>query len=392
MDRIKSEPRKDWQKIVESQGLHYHTLPNHQPTFNPTKPENTNLQEKERVYWDENAYYQFSSREVDEIEECTYWLNKICLEAVDYIIENELFEKVGVPASHIEWIKQSWDRDEHTIYGRFDLWYNGDEPPKLLEYNADTPTGLIEAAVIQWKWLKDTQEFSDQYNSIHEKLIDIFKILKDKWEGRFYFAALAQNLEDFMTVNYLRDTAIQAGWDTEYINIEDIGWDGKRERFVDAKERMIFNCFKLYPWEWMVKEEFGQHLLKNRCRWLEAPWKSLLSNKGLLAILSELYPKSEYLLQASFEPLACKYIKKPIHGREGANVEVVDKGVILIKTEGPYKGPFVYQEFKQLPNFDGNYPVIGSWMVNGFACGIGIREDTNPITQNTSRFVPHIFS
>lgn len=392
MDRIKTTPRKDWQKIVESQGLYYHTIPNHQPAFDPANPQNTNVQEKDRVYWDESAYYQFSSREVDEIEECTYWLNKICLEAVDYIIEKNLFDKVGVPPAFVEWVKQSWENDEHTIYGRFDLWYDGNEPPKLLEYNADTPTGLLEASVAQWHWMKDTQEFFDQYNSIHEKLIEIFKTLKNEWEGRFYFAAISQNLEDYMTVTYLRDVAIQAGWDTEYINVEDLGWDKARERFVDAKERMIFNCFKLYPWEWMLKEEYGPHLLKNSCRWLEAPWKTLLSNKGILPILSELYPKSEYLLKASFDPLNCKYIKKPIHGREGANVEVIDKDKTLIKTEGPYTGPVVYQEYKQLPNFGGNYPVIGSWMVNGFACGIGIREDTNPITQNTSRFVPHVFS
>ena len=59
----------------------------------------------------------------------------------------------------------------------------------------------------------------------------------------------------------------------------------------------------------------------------------------------------------------------------------------------PYGGgPFVYQEARSLPQFDGNYPVIGSWLVNGYACGIGIREDRSPITLNTSRFVPHVFS
>jgi glutathionylspermidine synthase len=216
--------------------------------------------------------------------------------------------------------------------------------------------------------------------------------LKDKWEGRFYFAALSENLEDYMTVNYLRDVAMQAGWDTEYINVEDIGWDKIRKQFVDLQERMVHNCFKLYPWEWMLKEEFGENLLLRTTNWMEPPWKSLLSNKGILPILSELYPKSEYLLQASFEPLSEKYIKKPLHGREGSNMEVVENGKVVLSTEGPYKGPFVYQEYKQLPNFDGNYPILGSWMVNGYACGLGIREDSNVITQNISRFVPHIFS
>lgn len=391
MNRLKIEPRKDWQKIVESQGLYYHTIPNHQPEFDPNNPKNTNSTEKEKVYWDESAYYQLLSSETDEIEECTYWLNKVCLEAVDYVIEENLFDKVGIPESHVEWIKQSWERDEHTIYGRFDLWYDGLESPKLLEYNADTPTGLLEASVIQWFWLKDKQEFGDQFNSIHEKLKDIFTVLKDKWEGRFYFAALAENLEDFMTVNYLRDVSIQAGWDTEYINVEDIGWEDRRQTFVDLQDRMITNCFKLYPWEWMMKEQFSKNLLLNKTNWMEPPWKMILSNKGILVVLSELYPKNKYLLKASLEPLKGKYIKKPLHGREGSNVEVYDGDKLIMKTEGPYKGPWIYQEFKELPNIDGNYPVFGSWMVNGYACGLGIREDTNPITQNTSRFVPHAF-
>jgi glutathionylspermidine synthase len=45
-----------------------------------------------------------------------------------------------------------------------------------------------------------------------------------------------------------------------------------------------------------------------------------------------------------------------------------------------------------VPNFAGNHPVVGSWMVNGYACGIGVREDTKLVTGNTSRFVPHVFA
>ena len=63
-----------------------------------------------------------------------------------------------------------------------------------------------------------------------------------------------------------------------------------------------------------------------------------------------------------------------------------------VETEGVYGGPYVYQQFRMLPKFGENYPVIGSWMVNGYACGIGIREDRSPVTRNTSRFVPHMIS
>ncbi len=143
----------------------------------------------------------------------------------------------------------------------------------------------------------------------------------------------------------------------------------------------------------MQRDEFAQHLPNSCCRWLEPPWKAILSNKAILPILWELYPRNPYLLEASFEPLASgNYVAKPIFSREGANVQVFKQGKLLLATDGPYEGPMVYQEACPLPCFDRKYyACIGSWVVNGWACGIGIREDESPVTGNLSRFVPHIF-
>jgi glutathionylspermidine synthase len=391
MRRVPTSPRPGWQKTVESQGLYYHTLPAAQPGAGPGNWDPAGG----RPYWDESAYYEFEPPEIDEIEACTYRLNEYCLRAAEYILQEGLFEQVGVPASHAEWVRRSWERDEHTIYGRFDLRYDGGGPPRLLEYNADTPTALLEAAVIQWYWMKDCHGDGrhDQFNTLHERLLEIFRILRGVHSGRFYFAALADNLEDFMTVNYLRDVAIQAGWDTEYLHVENIGWHEGRRQFTDLHEAPIRLCFKLYPWEWMDREQFGDKLLLDTTRWWEPPWKMLLSNKGLLPILYRLFPDSPYLLPASFEPLeGTAQVRKPLHGREGANLAVLDEaGRVVRQTRGPYTGPFVYQQHSPPPAFDGNYPVVGSWLVNGYACGVGIREDTDPITTNTSRFVPHLF-
>jgi glutathionylspermidine synthase len=141
----------------------------------------------------------------------------------------------------------------------------------------------------------------------------------------------------------------------------------------------------------MLKEQFGPYLLKSDTQWLEAPWKMLLSNKAILPLLCQLFPECPYLLRASWEPLGSAYVKKPILGREGANVAIISGGRMLAETAGTYADcPCVYQEYHPLPSFDGNYPVLGSWMVNGYACGMGIREDRDLITQNTSRFVPHV--
>jgi glutathionylspermidine synthase len=312
---------------------------------------------------------------------------------VQHVIDNDRFEEFLIPKEFRQYIRDSWEHDEHTIYGRFDFSYDGQSPPKLFEYNADTPTALLEAAVIQWYWLKDVCPFASQFNSIHERLIEVWQAIRAETSERMYFASVADAVEDYMNVNYLRDTAMQAGFDTDYIAMKDIGWDSRRRVFTDLQEREIGYCFKLYPWEWMQREEFGPNLLENSCRWLEPPWKALLSNKAILPILWELFPDSPYLLETRFEPLADgNYVQKPILSREGANIQIFDRGKLFLKTDGPYDGPSVYQETRPLPRFDDRYfALIGSWIVNGWACGIGIREDENLITGNLSRFVPHKF-
>jgi glutathionylspermidine synthase len=264
--------------------------------------------------------------------------------------------------------------------------------PQLLEYNADTPTALLEAAVVQWFWMKDCHPDADQFNSIHERLIEAWRALGAEGPGRVTFTSLAGNVEDYMTVTYLRDTAVQAGLETDYLAVEDIGWHAGRQAFVDLQQRPLSTVFKLYPWEWMLADAFAPHLLEATTRWLEAPWKMLLSNKAILPVLSELFPQSPYLLRTTFQPTGPSYVRKPIQGREGANITLVIDGHTEVETDGPYgEQPCVYQEWKPLASFDGNYPVVGSWMVNGYACGVGIREGRGPITQNTSRFVPHLF-
>ncbi len=372
MQRLLCEPRPDWQQRVEQHGLVFHTTDDGTP------------------YWDESACYVFTSREIDVLEQATYALNDLCLKAVEQIIARNLWEQFQVPPAFVDFVRKSWDEDDESVYGRFDLLYDGVNPPKLLEYNADTPTALLEASVIQWYWLQDTAPEADQFNSIHERLLDIWRILKDQAQGPYTFCSLEDHVEDFMTVNYLRDVAIQAGLETQYLSMEQIGWNASAKQFIDPAERPMPHIFKLYPWEWMFRERFGAYPLEAPTRWLEAPWKVLLSNKALLPLLHELFPDHPNVLPASWQPLPGACVRKPTQGREGANVRLMDGDKIVEEAPGPYyKGPFIYQEFFPTPRHDGRGIVIGSWLVNGYACGIGVREDDRLITSNTSRFVPH---
>src|SRR5215831_15590585 len=175
MQRVNCEPRPDWPTIVESQGFHFHTV----------EEEGSHI-----PYWDESAYYSFTSREIDLLEQASYALNEMCLKAVEYVIDNDLFESFRIPPAFRDYIRQSWQKDEHTVYGRFDFSFDGVHPPKLLEYNADTPTALLEAAVVQWYWFKDRFPTRDQFNSIHERLIEIWTTLKKETADRWYFTSL----------------------------------------------------------------------------------------------------------------------------------------------------------------------------------------------------------
>jgi glutathionylspermidine synthase len=381
MLRYEIDPRVDWEKTVESQGLLFHSI-------------------DDEPYWDESAFYLFEAKEVDEIERATAALDALCLKAVEHVIENQLFALFGIPHEYTDWITRSWEQDEHTIYGRFDLAFDGQGTPKLLEYNADTPTALLEAAVIQWYWLKDRlalvspvdRNQFDQLNSIHERLIEAWASVKSDFGDIAYFSAVSDSLEDQMTVHYLRDTATQAGFSTRFLTMPQIGWHERRGTFTDLKETAIGLMFKLYPWEWMIREQFGKHLPRSATRWLEPPWKMILSNKAILPILWELFPENPYLLKASFEPFGDTYVVKPTLSREGANVTIVENGQVLAETMGDYsESPKIFQAYHPLPDFEGKSTVIGSWIVNGYPCGIGLREDDGPITRNSSRFIPHLF-
>lgn len=379
MKRHTITPRLNWQQRVEEIGFNYHTL--------------------DSLYWDESAFYEFSVKEIDTIEKATNNLWEICLTAVQYVIDYRLYYKFHVPKWFIPHIEDSWNNDAPAIYGRFDFAFN-DGIPKLLEFNADTPTSLFESSVVQWYWLQDFNPKCDQFNSIHEKLVAYWKYLKDYlYDYPLHFSAVKDSLEDITTTEYMRDCAIQAGLETKFLSIDEIGWEKDLSIFVDNEFLPIKNIFKLYPYEWLINEDFGKNILldRNQTFWIEPSWKMLLSNKAILPILWELNKGHENLLESYFEEdkylLNFNYAKKPLLSREGSNIQLMKNGSIVSETVGEYGDEgFIYQELCTLPEFDNHYPLIGSWIIGQESAGIGVRESDDLITDNSSRFVPHLFS
>lgn len=373
MNRITTNPRENWQQKLEELGFGFHSL--------------------QEIYWDESTFYEFSDHEIQKIETASAELWQMYLEAVEYVITKNLWFRFQIPEWFRSTIIKTWEEDHASIYGRFDLGFDGTNL-KLLEFNADTPTSLFEASVIQWYWLKDKFPEKDQFNSIHEKLIDYWKYLKPFLSCDFVHFASMTNIEDVTNVEYMRDCASQAGLETSFLAIQEIGWAEDIKEFIDANREVIQAIFKLYPYEWILEEDFGKKISENihKTRWIEPAWKILTSSKAMLPILWELYPNHPLLLESYFEQRhLMNFAKKPIYSREGANVSLYKSGIPIEQISGIYgKEGFIYQQFFDLPNFSGNYPVIGSWIVGQESAGIGIRESKNLITNNQSRFVPHL--
>jgi len=379
MKRIIIDPRPDWQDKIKQQGFVFY-----------------------KGYYNESAVYEFSAAEVDRIEAATTELFEKCLAVVQHVIDNDLWDEFFIDRKYADLIKWSWENDNPAFYGRFDLAMNEDcTDIKLLEFNADTPTSLLEASVVQWYWLQEYNKGLDQFNSIHEKLVSHIKLCRDYLYGdlSLWFACARNSDEDFMTIKYLQDCADQAGVKNYFLYMNEIGVQDSylNTPFVTPEGYPIHNIFKLYPYEWLFREEFGSQLVSKRdlTLWIEPAYKVILSNKMLLVYLHKLFPGHPNILPAYFNNpgnLGGNYVKKPVYGREGWNVEVVKNNETQERNNGEYgEEGFVYQQLFDIPRFDGNIPVIGSWLIGGISAGMGIKETTGLIHGNMSKFCPHYF-
>lgn len=387
MQRVASPPRPGWERTLERAGVVYHHWRDGETL---------------RQYWDESACYVLRADEARQLREATDALHRMCLTAVDHVVREGRLAEFGLadddPTAAA--VARSWRAGEPSLYGRFDLVWDGSGPPKMLEYNADTPTCLLEAAVASAQWAAEVHPGAAQANALHEHLVAAWAVLRarlapgqDRPVLHVLHSGADRYGEDYFTAVYLQDTARQAGWDALGVRVEDVQWDG--ERFRDAHGGALRHVFKLYPWEWLLDDDLGGALLQSlpTTSWVEPLWKLVLGSKAVLPVLYELFPDSPYLLPAYADGPhgMAAYATKPLMGREGSNVTLVRPGGV-VATEGPYAGdPTVWQQLAELPQLaPGRHVVVGSWVAGHVACGLTFRESDTPITDERQVFVPHL--
>ena len=415
MKRVELEKgRENWEQVIQSHGI----------TFSITQEEYEETGEFNH-YWNEFATYVFTNEEIDAIEQATLDCHDMALETVEFMIEeaskkespfrfvlpeNTLSSYDGI----IDYIKYSFDEYKKgnpkfsDLYGRFDFVYSGgDSPIKMLEYNADTPTGLLESSVEQWFWINELFPDYGQFNLIHEMLIDELSSLKRQLNGNIFHGAYSNydvTGEELLTTMYILDCAQQAGWDVDpsvsLISLETIQANDDYTGFLDHNGNSLKNFFKLYPWEDLLAEDFGPIIYENKLGGIIEPvWKTFISTKAFPAAMYHLFPESEYVLESYVNDDGGmeEYVKKALYGREGDNIDIIANDVNVSRGGDFGWEGYAYQEYFPLPNFKGekhknNYAVVGSWTIAGEPAGIGMREADGLITTDYARFVPHIVS
>jgi len=347
--------------------------------------------------------------EAEAYYEATNTVYDMYVEAAEFVIENDLFFELGIPFNLIDSIKKSWENDVHWhIYGRFDFSGGIDGAPiKLIEFNADTPTGLFETAILQWALLKhngmdEARQFNNIYQAIannFRRLITLFDdtdVFDERYDGwKILFSSVEGNDEEEITTKLLRQMATDAGFVTGFEFLQDVRFD--EEGIHDTKENPYEYWFKLYPWEDIGTDEpelavtINEIMNNQQAIILNPAYTLLFQSKGMLKILSDLFPDSPYLLKTSFEPLESAYVEKRVFGREGANTKIVDaNGNVTSQRDGPYENyKAVYQEYTEfMKDTHGESYQAGVFFAYE-ACGLGFRRG-GKIMDNMSKFVGHV--
>lgn len=305
LKRIVEGPRTNWAEKAFDSGLTFATLPGvswgHASGFlcevlPPSLCQWFGLQEP---YWNESASYQVSDEGMWRIEKAAFEMHSLILEAVDEVVESEyLLESFGIPRELWPVIRLSWKNRESDLLGRLDFLWDGEGEPKLAEYNADTPTVLIEAAAAQRDWHKEKRPEYGQFNVLDEAILDAWRkvALEDLqqasldlprsitlatqgasfWNDPKAFGASDSTWRKYLglaidtvskysfeeeaaTGRYLHQLAVAATSDLKQMAPPKlVDFDSLQSSDLGTKHQGAL--FKLYPWEWLIFEDIGEDI------------------------------------------------------------------------------------------------------------------------------------
>ncbi|MEN0005943.1 MAG: glutathionylspermidine synthase family protein [Bacteroidota bacterium] len=347
--------------------------------------------------------------EVRQYFQAAQTLQGLFEQAAQHIIDNQLWEAVGIPKNAVRLIEYSWNhRQKHPmLYGRFDLSGVIDgKPPKLIEYNADTATVLAESALIQAHQLQAAKlPAHQQANTVVADLatqFDRLRLLHPQRDPLLLLSTLG-HVEDYLNADVVAKAAEQASFDIQHLQLSQVVFSPDEGIFIELGPDEFVKAdywFKLIPWEFIATEEpelmdiLTNIVMGGHAVILNPAYTLLYQSKAILKILWDLFPNHPNLLPASYTERAFKgqaYVEKVIFGREGENIRMYDHyGQIREENGGDFAhfSP-IYQAYEELPqDSDGDYYQAGVYMTYQPSC-LSYRRRDGLIVDTDSEFIGH---
>lgn len=354
--------------------------------------------------WREDVRYEFTVAQIDLIESVADELHGLILQATRSVIERKAFGSLAIPSGPARLIEASWNDywaggrgNERAggLVGRLTLAYDGRDAIKLLACNYDTCDGLFTASIIQRNWLEAMCGDADQFNGLHSGLIERWEELS-AGSGRehIHLTCYTPDSRREGELVYLSATAADAGIASDLLPIQAIGWDGRR--FRDAEGGPIAWLGKIYPWEAMIDDAFGQHLRSGGLSVLEPLWRWVPSLHGFLAFLWYFYPQHPNLCRAALEKSDLSSSDavtiRSNFGLDHAAVRMIEHGKIIGDTNvDDIPGGFLCLETPTTFVEEDMHAVIDAWIVGDKCLGMTVRESKDARVGPESATVPHLF-
>ncbi|ABM03065.1 fused glutathionylspermidine amidase and glutathionylspermidine synthetase [Psychromonas ingrahamii 37] len=379
---------------------------------------------------DQYRYYVLSETAQHALQRAANELHALFMHATDYVLENQaLLNKFNLPVAILPKIRQSWDnRLNELITSRFDFAMTP-QGLKVYEYNCDSASCYMESAKIQGKWARHygVQEGQDSGKDLFNHLVNAWR--KSQAKGLVHILHDNDPEEKYHAL-FIQQTLKSAGLESKLISaISSLRWNSSGD-ILDEEGQLIHWVWKTWSWETALGQiraqcevdqalaekyqplwqqvsppRLADVLLHKNIMIFEPLWTLIPSNKAILPVLWSLFPNHPLLLHTNFvlnaDLQASGYVSKPIVGRCGANIQVVNHHEdILEETGGQFSAQDqIYQALFPLPLVDGYYVQVCAFTAAGKYAGSCLRVDSSMIISKDSdcmalRFVndDHILS
>ncbi len=337
--------------------------------------------------------YILNEQELNSILNTASDLHSMYMDAVQYVLSEDMLPSLGIPDILQQPILSSWENGLPGLLGRLDLCCRPDSPPILFSYSTDMPSGLLEAAYWQRRWLKAVCPQKPQFNEIQQKLQESWKVISEGSLSPVCFLSCERDRGIYSS--FLMKTAVSAGLSICSAHCDELTWDMAEGALMNGDGQVLETLVETCGWARLLhdcSEVSLSSLLRSDCCLVEPPWRFVMEHSGMLAILWELFEGHAALVPASFAPsdIEGPYDRIPFFSMDTSapGVQVYHRD---ISDEGLYgMSGYVYRSHIVLPRLnDGDFFVMQVWMVGDEPAGICVREMSDVTTGREGRFMPH---